>query len=217
MICCIKFSLDSGIQLKKTFPIKLSLDSGIQFKKKTLFLNHFCIRSSLHWGIPFKTNIFIPCHLKKCGVLCYTLHSKNAFECPSVRLYVSVSASFSFSAGSIFKQIFFKLAIKVDIGKECPGISDRWIMANKYRVTALDWRKKMFFTLYLWHSFTDFCKLGIRVDIVNECSGIADGLILTNKYRVIALVSKWFILHSKYPVVGYVACLHRFYFRIIFV
>ena len=44
----------------------------------------------------------------------------------SVRLYVppSVSISFSFSAGSIFKPIFFKIAMRVDIGKECPGIAD---------------------------------------------------------------------------------------------
>ena len=39
---------------------------------------------------------------------------------PSVRPYVrpSVSASFSLSP------IFFKLAMRVDIGKECPGIAD---------------------------------------------------------------------------------------------
>ena len=34
--------------------------------------------------------------------------------------------------------IFFKIAMRVDIGKECPGIADGLILANKYRVTALD-------------------------------------------------------------------------------
>ena len=32
----------------------------------------------------FAVYIFIPCHFKKCGVLCYTLRKKFAFECPSV-------------------------------------------------------------------------------------------------------------------------------------
>ena len=49
---------------------------------------------------------------------------------PSVRLSVhpsvclSVSASFQLSARCIFKPIFFKLGIRVDIGKECLGIAD---------------------------------------------------------------------------------------------
>ena len=55
---------------------------------------------------------------------------------PSVR--PSASASFSLSAGSIFKPIFFKLAMRVDIGNECPVIAKGLILANKYRVTALD-------------------------------------------------------------------------------
>ena len=44
----------------------------------------------------------------------------------SVHLYVrlSVNASFSLTAGSIFKPIFFQFAMRVDIGKECPGIAD---------------------------------------------------------------------------------------------
>ena len=46
--------------------------------------------------------------------------------------------------------------MRVDIEKECPGIADEQILANKYRVTTLDWRKKFVFTLYLWHSFTNF-------------------------------------------------------------
>ena len=37
-------------------------------------------------------------------------------------------------------------------------------------IDVLNW-----FSLYLWHSFTDFFKLGMRVNIVEECSGIADG------------------------------------------
>ena len=36
----------------------------------------------------------------------------------------SVSASFQLSARCIFEQIFFKLGMRIDIGKECPGIAD---------------------------------------------------------------------------------------------
>ena len=36
----------------------------------------------------------------------------------------SVSPWFSLFAGSIFLTSFFKLAMRVDIGKECPGIAD---------------------------------------------------------------------------------------------
>ena len=70
--------------------------------------------------------IFIPRHLKKCGVLCYTLQKKFAFECPSVRLSVrpSVSVSFPGSILSIYRPIFFKLCIGVHIRKEWSGIED---------------------------------------------------------------------------------------------
>ena len=37
-----------------------------------------------------------------------------------------------------FNHFFFKLAMRVDIGKECPGIADGLILANKLRVMALD-------------------------------------------------------------------------------
>ena len=73
--------------------------------------------------------LFIPRHFKKCRVLCYTLHSKICVRvsgspsvCPSV--HPSVSASFQLSARCIFQPIFFKLGIRVDIGKECLWIAD---------------------------------------------------------------------------------------------
>ena len=68
-------------------------------------LKSFCHLKTLEKH--FEKFIFIPCHFKKCGVLCYTLHSKNYVRV-SVRLYVrayvcpSVSALFSLAAGSIF-------------------------------------------------------------------------------------------------------------------
>ena len=103
------------------------------------------------------SGLLYPATLKSAGYYVIPSIQKIEFECPSaclsVCLYVhpSVSASFSLSAGSIFNHFFFKLAMRVDIGKECP-----WIADGYYRVTALDWRKKLVFTIYLWHSFTDF-------------------------------------------------------------
>ena len=66
---------------------------------------------------------------------------KNAFECPSVRslsvrLSVRPSAYRFHSLLGAFLSIFFKLAMRVDIGMECPGIADGKILAKKYRVTA---------------------------------------------------------------------------------
>ena len=57
---------------------------------------------------------------------------KIAFECPSVsqslrlsvRTYIRPSAHLFHSAVSIFYPVFFKLAVRVDIEKECPGIAD---------------------------------------------------------------------------------------------
>ena len=75
-----------------------------------------------------------PATLKSAGYYVIPSIQKIAFECPSVRLSVcpsvcpsvrpSVSASFSLSAGSIFEPIFFKLGMRVDIGKECSGIAN---------------------------------------------------------------------------------------------
>ena len=63
-----------------------------------------------------------PAPLKSAGYYVIPSVQKFAFECPSVR--PSVSASFQLSAGWIFKPIFFKLGMRVDIGKACPGIAD---------------------------------------------------------------------------------------------
>ena len=73
----------------------------------------------------FKANVF-KAHfyiqpLKKCGILWYTLRSNIAL---SVRPSVgpSVTISFPFSILSIFRPIFIKLYIRVDIGEELLGI-----------------------------------------------------------------------------------------------
>ena len=62
-----------------------------------------------------------PATLKSGGYYVIPSIHKNAFECPSVR--PSVSTSFSL-CWEHFLPIFFKLAMRVDIGKECPGIAD---------------------------------------------------------------------------------------------
>ena len=68
------------------------------------------------------TFLLYPATLKSAGYYVIPSIQKIALECPSV--CPSVSASFSLSAGSIFKPIFFKLAMRVDIGKECHWIAD---------------------------------------------------------------------------------------------
>ena len=57
--------------------------------------------------------------------------------CPSVRPSVRQSIVFTICWEHFLKKLF-KLAMRVNIGKECPGIADGQILANKYRVTALD-------------------------------------------------------------------------------
>ena len=74
-----------------------------------------------------------PTALKSVGYYVIPSIQKIVFECPSVCQHI-----FSLSAGSIFYPIFFKLAMRVDIGKECLGIADGYILANKYIVMALD-------------------------------------------------------------------------------
>ena len=55
-----------------------------------------------------------------------------------LRPLIDVRNWFSLSIFGIHLPIFFKLGMSVDIGKECPGIADRYILTNKYRVTTLD-------------------------------------------------------------------------------
>ena len=84
--------------------------------------------------------------LKSTG--CYIISSvqKFAFECPSVHLCACPTACPSIRqrfVSTLFQVhfqpiIFFKLGIRVDIGKECPGIADGKISTNKYRVMTLD-------------------------------------------------------------------------------
>ena len=59
-----------------------------------LNLTFFQRKTGVCRGIPIFL-IFIPRHLKKCGVLCYTLQKKFAFECPSVRPSVRLSVCLS--------------------------------------------------------------------------------------------------------------------------
>ena len=74
--------------------------------------------------------LFVPPHFEKCGVLCNTLLSKNCVR-ESVHLSVrpsihpSVHQRIVFTlCWELFEPFFFKLAMRVDIGKECPGIAD---------------------------------------------------------------------------------------------
>ena len=75
----------------------------------------------------------------------------------SVRPSVRPSAHRFNSAGSIFQPIFFKLAMRVDIGKECPGMQ----MGKFWQISTELWpliEVRNWFSLYLWHSVTDFIK-----------------------------------------------------------
>ena len=65
--------------------------------------------------------------------------------------------------------------MRVNIGKEWPGIADEYILANKYRVTPLIDVRNWFSLSIFGIPLPIFFKLGMRVDIVKECSGIADG------------------------------------------
>ena len=76
----------------------------------------------------FETSIFFkrlsflyPATLKSAGYYVIPSVQKFAFECPSVRPYVR---PFPLSILSIFRPIFFKLCIRVDIRKEWFGIVD---------------------------------------------------------------------------------------------
>ena len=74
----------------------LTIDLLFSIGKLYVLCGHLCFTS---------TSLVIPRHLKKCGVLCFTLQSKNCVRvsvCLSVCPFVS--ASFSLSAGSIFNQ-----------------------------------------------------------------------------------------------------------------
>ena len=55
-----------------------------------------------------------------------------------LRPLIGVRNVFSLSIFCIPLPIFFKIGMRVDIGKECPGIEDGSFLTNKYRVSALD-------------------------------------------------------------------------------
>ena len=62
-------------------------DSFLETDESGYFVSRIDQVNELHYeNLPMQcTEIFIPRHLKKCGVLCCTLQKKLAFECPSVR------------------------------------------------------------------------------------------------------------------------------------
>ena len=66
---------------------------------------------------------------------------------------------FSFSIFGISLPIFFKLCMRVDIGKECLGIEDGKILSNNYRGGALDLCSKLHFSQYLLNKWMDFDKI----------------------------------------------------------
>ena len=84
-------------------------------------------KNTVYYLMKIPYNYFIyPATLKSVGYYVIPSIQKIALECPSICTSVSPSVStlFSLSAGSISRPIFFKLAMRVDIGKECPGITD---------------------------------------------------------------------------------------------
>ena len=105
-------------------------------------------------------------------LLCYTLHSKN---CLRVSVCVSISASFSLSAGGIFLPIFFKLLRELILGRSVLGLQmgKSWQISTELRplIDVRNWFSLSIFGIPL----PIFFKLGMRVDIVKECSGISDG------------------------------------------
>ena len=66
---------------------------------------------------------------------------------------------FSFSIFGISLPIFFKLCMRVDIGKECLRIEDGYILLNNYRVAALDLSVQLRFAQYLLKKWMDFDKI----------------------------------------------------------
>ena len=65
--------------------------------------------------------------------------------------------------------------MRVDIGKECPGIANGLILAINTDLRPLIDVRNWFSLSIFGIPLPIFFKLGIRVVIVNECSGIADG------------------------------------------
>ena len=68
------------------------------------------------------SHFLYPATLKSAGYYVIPSIQKIAFECPSIG--PSAAHRFHSLLGAFFSPIFFKLAMRVDIGKECPGIAD---------------------------------------------------------------------------------------------
>ena len=78
---------------------------------------------------------------------------------------IDVRNWFSFSIFGISLPIFFKLCMRVDIGKVYLGIEDGLILANNYRVATLDICSKLHFAQYLLNKWMDFDKFCVLVYI----------------------------------------------------
>ena len=86
--------------------------------------------------------LFIPCHTKSGGVLCYTLRKFW------VSIRPSVSASFPDSDLSSFWPIFFRLCMDIDI-REWFGIANWLNLFVNNRNITLDWCKNVVSVLKL--------------------------------------------------------------------
>ena len=141
----------------------------------------------LHTAITFDMQelLFIPHHFKKCGLLCYTLHSKNCFRvsvlqsvCLTVCLSVCPSVcqcSFHSLLGAFFNQFSSNLLLGLILKRSVLGLEmgKFWQISTELR-PFIDVRNCFSLSIF-GIPLPVFFKLGMRVDIVKECSGIADG------------------------------------------
>ena len=116
--------------------------------------------------------------LLKVEVLCYTLHSKNASECPSVwpSVCTSVRQRIVFTlCWERFNQFSSNLLWELTFGRSVLGsqMGKLWQISTEFRplIDVGNWFSLTIFGIPL----PIFFKLGLRVNILKECSGIADG------------------------------------------
>ena len=112
---------------------------------------------------------FIPHHLKKCGVLCYTRRKKIAFEGPSVQ---------TLFPGSIFQHLltnFLQTLYMFISGMSCLGLKMGKLCQISTELWLLIYVKILFPGSYLEHLLTKFLQTCCRVHIGKKWSGIEDG------------------------------------------
>ena len=133
-------------------------------------------------------HLIIPCHFKKCGVLCCpaTLKSVGYYVIPpiqklhlsvrlAVRLYIRRSAHrFHSRLGAYFNQFSSNLLCELLLGRSVLGlqIGKFWQISTELQplIHVRNWFSLSIFGI----PSPVFFKLGMRVNIVKECSGIAD-------------------------------------------